>query len=235
MEVVMNRLTLAQLQNPSADSLQNNTQPTQQNPRGNSTNNNVVLPVLTPIPVTSQNFSAPTTGADLSGQNTNPATNISSTMSGDVDINTNIPGSISIPDLKLTAPIIWSTSPDNFETDLEQGVIHYPGTAMPGQIGTTYIAGHSSNYVWAKGNYNHIFTDLNNVPNNASFTITVTQTNGKPAIFHYVVVSRQQFSPTDPAQIANTGKSLVALSTCWPINSTAKRLVLYGQLTQVEQ
>ena len=131
-------------------------------------------------------------------------------------------------------PIVWSQDPKNFDADLQCGVVHYPGTALPGQIGTTYIAGHSSNYPWAKGSYNQIFSTLGKLANNTSFKITVTQTNGKTVTFDYVVTSSKQFSPTDQAQFANTGKSIVALSTCWPVGSTAKRLVVFGQLTQTE-
>jgi len=67
-----------------------------------------------------------------------------------LDINQSVPGRLQIPSLKIDAPLIWSSDPKNFDTDLQSGVIHYPGTALPGEIGTTYISGHSSNYSWAK-------------------------------------------------------------------------------------
>ena len=152
-----------------------------------------------------------------------------------LDINTAVPGRLQIPSLKIDAPLIFSKSANDFETDLLNGVIHYPGTALPGQIGTTYISGHSSNYVWVKSNYNHIFTHLDGLTNDESFQIIVTLNSGKTATLHYVVTNSQQFSPTDQLQFANAGKSVVALSTCWPVGSTAKRLVVFGQLTQIDQ
>ncbi len=152
-----------------------------------------------------------------------------------LDINTSIPGRLQIPSLNVDAPLIYSQSTENFDKDLLNGVIHYPGTAMPGQIGTTYISGHSSNYPWVKSNFNHIFTHLGDLAVNKSFSIVVTLNNGKQATLHYVVTKSQQYSPTDQAQFANAGKSVVALSTCWPVGSTAKRLVVFGELTQVEQ
>lgn len=152
-----------------------------------------------------------------------------------VDINLAVPGQLSIPDLKINVPIIWSQDPADFEKDLQSGIVHYPGTAMPGQTGTTYIAGHSSNYAWAKGNYNHILDHLGDLPQDASFQITVTTTAGKQITYHYVFVRSQTYSPTDQAQFANTGQSLVAISTCWPVGSTAKRLVVFGQLVSVDK
>ncbi len=213
MEVVMNRLTLNRLQYPEQVAGINTTP-------NYGLVNTVNTPPLMPNPAI-VNQVAPTTGADL------PDNSIS--------INTDIPGRLEIPDLKINVPIIWTKDTNNFEKDLQTGVVHYPGTALPGQIGTTYIAGHSSNYVWAKGDYNHVFTTLGDLADNTSFKITVVQTNGKDAIFHYVVTHRKEYLPTDQEQFANTGKSIVALSTCWPINSTSKRLVVFGELTQTEK
>jgi LPXTG-site transpeptidase (sortase) family protein len=152
-----------------------------------------------------------------------------------VDIDTNIPGRLEVPSLGINVPIIWTKDTANFDKDLQSGVVHYPGTAFPSQIGTAYISGHSSNYAWAKGDYNRVFAKLGNLPDNASFKITVVQKNGRDARLHYIVTRRQEYSPTDQAQFTNTGKSAVALSTCWPIGSTAKRLVVFGELSQVNK
>ncbi len=164
--------------------------------------------------------------------NSQPA--VTQPTNSDLNINTNIPGRLQVPSLKIDAPLVWSQDPKDFDRDLQSGVIHYPGTAMPGQLGTTYISGHSSNYSWAKGSYNHVFTHLNDLADNTSFSITVTTTDGKTHVLHYVVVGRQQYSPGDQAQFKNGGESVVALSTCWPVGSTKYRLVVYGQLTQTE-
>lgn len=170
------------------------------------------------------------------GQNGDPGASQSEALySENLDINASLPGRLQITSLKVDAPLVWTQDTRNFDKDLQSGVVHYPGTAMPGQIGTTYISGHSSNYAWAKGSYNHVFTHLGDLANDTSFQITVTLTNGKTAVLHYVVVGRQEYSPTDQAQFKNTGKSIVALSTCWPVGSTAKRLVVFGQLTQIEK
>ncbi|MCX6797067.1 MAG: sortase, partial [Candidatus Doudnabacteria bacterium] len=153
----------------------------------------------------------------------------------DLDINTDIPGRLEIPSLGVSVPIIWTKDSKNFTADLQSGVVHYPGTALPGQIGTAYISGHSSNYVWAKGDYKKVFSKLGDLADNTSFKITVVQKNGKDARLHYVVTHRKQYKATDQEQFQNSGKSVVALSTCWPVGSTTKRLVVFGQLTQMEK
>ena len=228
MEVAMNRLALYNLQNPgrvAGATINSNGISTSPSTVGGGFGQPVNL---------NQNQSQNNNNTAQSNQQ-NTSGYITPISNSEVDVDTTVPGRLEIPDLKINVPIIFSSSPNNFEKDLQVGVVHYPGTALPGQIGTTYIAGHSSNYIWAKGDYNKIFSTLGNLPDNSSFKITVVQKNGKNAIFYYVVTSKQQYTPTDQAQFANTGKSLVALSTCWPVGSTAKRLVVYGTLTQVEK
>jgi len=48
---------------------------------------------------------------------------------------------------------------------LRDGVVHlteevYPYSVMPGEIGNSYIVGHSSNYNWVKSNYNEVFKPI---------------------------------------------------------------------------
>ncbi len=143
--------------------------------------------------------------------------------------------SLSIPSLGITVPIIWTSDVKNFDKDLQSGVVHYPGTAMPGEIGTSYISGHSSNYSWAKGDYNKIFASLGDLKQYDSFSITANDQLGKKIIFHYVVTGSSVYKADDQAQFANQGKSIVALSTCWPVGTSSKRLVVFGELSQVER
>ena len=225
MEVVMNRLTLFNLQHPSEVA------------GASITNNGYIAPAVSGLNIRGNAPASTGDGISQTGAVTAQTMNISSPSpeaGNNVDINTNVPGLLEIPDLKIKVPVIWTQDTNNFETDLQSGVVHYPGTAMPGQIGTTYIAGHSSNYIWAKGSYNQVFSTLGKLGNGTSFKITVTDNSGRKVAFDYVVASSKQYAPTDQAQFANGGKSTVALSTCWPVGSTAKRLVVFGELTQVE-
>ncbi|MDB4940076.1 MAG: putative sortase [Candidatus Doudnabacteria bacterium] len=164
------------------------------------------------------------------------ATTASNDLTRDgIEINTNIPAQIDIPKLKISVPLIWTKDTKNFDTDLAQGVVHYPGTALPGDIGTAYISGHSSNYSWAKGSYNKVFETLDGLKQYDSFSITATDVNGKKVTFHYVVTKKQVYAADDQAQFISQDKSIVALSTCWPIGTSAKRLVVFGELSQTDK
>lgn len=151
------------------------------------------------------------------------------------NINQDIPGKLEIPANNISVPLIWTKDVANFDNDLKNGVVHYPGTAMPGDIGTTYISGHSSGYVWDRSPYKQVFAVLGQVKDGTSFSITVTQRDGKMVKYNYVVERRGEFAANDQAQFVNTADSVVALSTCWPVGTTARRLVLFAKLTQTQQ
>lgn len=215
METVMNKLALSKIKN------QGSVAGAQTIPNSSMSGGD---PVVSASPQT-------TSGTQTS---TNPASEVIA-LHADIDINTDIPGRVEISSIGVNVPIIWSKTAESFDKDLQSGVVHYPGTAMPGQVGTSYISGHSSNYAWARGEFNKVFSKLGDLPKNTSFKITVVQKNGKDAILHYVVTETKEFAATDPAQFQNGGNSVVALSTCWPIGTTQRRLVVFGQLTQVEK
>lgn len=151
------------------------------------------------------------------------------------DIDQSKPGKLEIPANNISVPLIWTQEVANFDSDLKKGVVHYPGTVLPGQIGTSYISGHSSGYVWDRSPYKQIFATLGQVKDGTSFVITVTQKDGKQVKYHYVVAGRGEYLANDQEQFVNTAESVVALSTCWPVNTTARRLVLFGKLTQTER
>lgn len=150
------------------------------------------------------------------------------------EIDQSVPGLVEIPAQKVSVPLIWTQDTKNFDSDLKKGVVHYPGTAMPGEVGTAYISGHSSGYLWDKSSYKQVFAVLGNVKDGTSFSITATQKNGKKIRYNYVVQRRGEYAADDQAQFASTAESVVALSTCWPLNTTARRLVIFGVLTQTE-
>lgn len=152
-----------------------------------------------------------------------------------VAVNTDQSALLEIPTLKISVPLIWTRDTKNFDKDLKNGVVHYPGTALPGEIGTSYISGHSSNYAWVKSDYNKIFATLNDLHDNETFSITVTSPDGLKSKFNYIVRRRGEYLPNDQAQFANSNQSLVALSTCWPPGTTAKRLVVFGELTGIDK
>lgn len=70
--------------------------------------------------------------------------------------------SLSYSGLNISAPVAWDTPFDDtlIAAKLPNTLVHFQGTAKPGQHGMVVITGHSSNYPWIKGLYNTIFAPL---------------------------------------------------------------------------
>ena len=151
-----------------------------------------------------------------------------------INYNLETSGEINIPKLGVVAPLVWSRSPDNFDDDLNRGVIHYPGTSLPGQVGVSYISGHSSNYPWVRSDYSYVFTQINKLEAGDEFFLTVYQADGEKITLRYVVFEKNRYTPEDQAQfISDTNDSIVNLSTCWPLGSLAERYVVSARLAGV--
>lgn len=151
-----------------------------------------------------------------------------------------VPGStrlkyeIIIQKIGVTAPIVLSTSPIEADIleDLENGVILYPKTAIPGEDGNTVITGHSSNYSWVKGAYNYIFKNLNSLETEDIFEIKMTQSNGKTFSYKYQINQKEIVSADDRTIFQEKDEKQVTLITCWPLNTNLKRLMIKASLME---
>ncbi len=198
-----------------------------------------LIPTITPVPtvaIAPTPTPTPRPSLSVAGETVvRTAPLVNDCAENSLRINTAVAGRLEVPLIGVNVPIIWTKDAKNFDTDLKTGVVHYPCTPLPGDIGTSYISGHSSNYAWIKASYNQIFAKLNDLPVGATFKVTVVDVTGKDVRLYYVVESKQIFSATDQAQFINTAESRVALSTCWPINTNQKRLVAFAKLDRVER
>lgn len=141
---------------------------------------------------------------------------------------------ISISKINVSAPMVWSQSETekNMLSDLENGVSHFFHTASPGQNGNMIISGHSSNYIWAKGNYNHIFKDLNNLEPGDVVVVKTMQKNGRSVTYQYKISEKLIVSPDDEKIFAATAEPSLTLSTCWPLGTNFRRLIIKADLVK---
>lgn len=149
---------------------------------------------------------------------------------GDIKVLT----SVRIEKIGIEAPMIWSKDVDEKKTlaDLEKGLSHYPASGSPGQDGNMIISGHSSNYFWAKGDYNYIFKDLNALEIGNNIIVKTLQRNGKIISYRYKVNDKFVASPDDEKIFKiKPGKNLT-LSTCWPLGTNFKRLIVQAELVK---
>ncbi len=113
-----------------------------------------------------------------------------------------------------------------FMKELENGVVKYPGSADPGNIGNSFIFWHSSNYPWAKWDYNDVFALLNKLENGDEIIVYFQQKK-----YVYVVKDKLVVKPGSVSSLGwdETHKQLT-LMTCWPLGTTLNRLLVVTEL-----
>lgn len=134
-----------------------------------------------------------------------------------------------IPKINVEIPIVYnetSTNESVIENDLQDGVVHYPTTVLPGENGNTAYFGHSSNNIFNQGRYKFAFVLLHTLVNGDTFYLT---NNGK--IYVYKVISHTIVSPNDVGVLGPvSGQTATAtLITCDPPGTSINRLVVVGQ------
>lgn len=139
---------------------------------------------------------------------------------------------LQIPTLGITAPVIYvqEQSEEVFQEALQSGVVHFPGTALPGQPGNVYIFGHSSDNVWAKGGYKTIFALLPKMQPQDLILITDSEGN----LYKYQVRETKVVSPQD-THVLDQGKNsrkLLTLQTSYPIGTSLKRFLVIAEIAE---
>ena len=135
-----------------------------------------------------------------------------------------------IPKIGVDAPLILSkhdpTAPWNdIRQDLENGVSLAPGLAKPGEEGTAFITGHSSDYAWRPGSYKTVFALLPAL--DVGDEIFVDYQGQR---FTYRVTGSRVVRPSEVSAFEDRGGKTLTLMTCYPPLTTAKRWLIYAEL-----
>ena len=134
-----------------------------------------------------------------------------------------------IPKINTAIPVNYTeTSSDEaaIEKDLEDGVVHYPNTALPGQNGNSVFFGHSSSNIFNGGRFKFAFIFLHELVIGDTFYLTH---NGK--LYVYKVTSRTVVEPTNVSVLGPISGQIATatLITCNPPGTSLHRLIVVGQ------
>jgi LPXTG-site transpeptidase (sortase) family protein len=134
-----------------------------------------------------------------------------------------------IPKINVEIPVDYSETSTNesvIESDLEDGVVHYPTTVLPGQDGNAAYFGHSSNNIFNPGKYKFAFVLLHTLVDGDTFYLTY---NDK--VYIYKVISHTVVNPSDVSVLGPvSGQTATAtLITCDPPGTSINRLIVVGQ------
>ncbi len=143
---------------------------------------------------------------------------------------TGTPDMLWVPSLDIAAPVLYSQRAEEteFQQLLQSGVVHYPGTALPGQRGNAYIFGHSSDFVFAPGNYKTVFARLPEI--GIGEFIRITGSDG--ALYEYVVIETRIVANTDTSVLRDQdpARARLTLQTSYPVGTALKRFLAIAEL-----
>ena len=141
-----------------------------------------------------------------------------------------------IPKLDLNIPLVtpsyqallsenWEGLEKDIQDALQLGVVHYPGTARPGQAGNFFVTGHSSYYPWAPGKYKNVFARLHEL--NVGDEFWVYYGGDK---YRYIIRKEEEVKPTNVNVLDQpVSRRTATLMTCTPVGTTLRRLILAAE------
>jgi len=145
---------------------------------------------------------------------------------------------IVIPKLGKSVPIVemstehiegenWSDLEKQIQNGLQQGVVHYPGTAKPGQFGNAFITGHSSYYPWDPGKFKDVFALLNQLSPGDTFVVYYDQLR-----YEYKIYNKMEVQPDNVSVLEQPkDKKIATLMTCTPVGTALRRLIIQAEQT----
>jgi LPXTG-site transpeptidase (sortase) family protein len=133
-----------------------------------------------------------------------------------------------IPKINLEAPVVYgveSVQEDTIQEGLENGVVHYPSSPVPGQNGNVVVVGHSSNNIFNAGKYKFAFALLNYLETGDTI---IMQYDKKRYI--YKVYDTFIVKPTEVSVLGPTDKTAtLTLITCDPPGRNTNRLIIRAE------
>lgn len=143
---------------------------------------------------------------------------------------------IIIPKLGMNVPLVtpsykslldedWEQVEEDIQDALQMGVVHYPGTARPGQAGNFFVTGHSSYYPWAPGRYKTVFARLHGLEVGDEYYVYYGGDKHR-----YVITEKKEVKPTNVDVLDQPlDRRVGTLMTCSPVGTTLRRLILVAQ------
>ncbi|MBI4232195.1 sortase [Candidatus Peregrinibacteria bacterium] len=130
-----------------------------------------------------------------------------------------------IPIVKVSSESLikrdWNGLEKEMQEALQDGVVHYPGTSLPGQTGNVVITGHSSYFPWDPGRFKDVFALLHEVVIGDRIVVYYEQDK-----YLYEVNNIQIVMPSDIEVLKQTPADQLTLITCTPVGTNLKRLVV---------
>ncbi len=122
----------------------------------------------------------------------------------------------------------WDALEEEMQEALKDGVVHYPGTSLPGETGNIVITGHSSYFPWDPGRFKDVFALLHDVVEGDKIVVYYEQDK-----YIYEVDDIKVVLPEEIEVLKQTPEDKLTLITCTPVGTNLKRLVVSAKPIEI--
>ncbi len=135
--------------------------------------------------------------------------------------------SLEVSKIGISVPLILAESSyqGDLQKDLDNGVVHFPDSVLPGEIGQTIILGHSAPLNWPKINYDWVFSEINQLEVGDDIIVYF---NHKKYI--YDVRGKIFLDKGEDLPVLTKYESVLMLISCWPPGKDIKRIAIEAHL-----
>ncbi len=132
-----------------------------------------------------------------------------------------------IPSIDVEAPFVYLDSVEEqvLQERLKEGVGHYPGTALPGEVGNSFVFGHSSYYWWEWSEYTSVFANLEQIEVGDMILAYYDD-----QLYIYKVKETKVITPTDLSVLEQGKEKELTLMTCTPLGTDLNRFIVVAEL-----
>jgi len=136
---------------------------------------------------------------------------------------------IVIPKIAANAKVVANVDPfaeKEYQKALTKGVAHAKGTALPDQIGNTFIFAHSSIDWYIANRYNSVFYLLNKLEKSDDIFIFYQKQR-----YHFQVIEKKIVDQSKINYLKGDRQNkILTLMTCWPPGTNLKRLIIQAKI-----
>jgi len=134
--------------------------------------------------------------------------------------------SLEIPKIEVSAPLIFVEDPDKVHKTLDNGVVHYPDSVLPGEKGQTIILGHSAPPNWPDIKHDDVFSRLNELDKGDEVFVYFDHQEYVYSVIKKIFLEKGEEIPD---ALTNSDNMLILIS-CWPPGKDYRRIAVQAEL-----
>jgi len=136
---------------------------------------------------------------------------------------------IEIPKIEVSAPLIFVSNEEEVYKSLDRGVVLFPNSVLPGEVGQTIILGHSAGPNWPKIKYDWVFSRLDELSKGDEIFLYFNHQKYPYYVTKKVFLEKEREIPQ--GDLTNS-QNMLLLITCWPPGEDLKRIAVEASLAK---